>query len=234
MQALRSRLEGLKDLAGQTGWVNAAWYALSRALESTSGGRVRLIKYYLMAQPLAPSAVAGKATASLTVTMVGSQTQYVAAFPRPPQVIRQRFDSGAICFVAANVGVFVGFLWLKERQYEEDEVRCLFLPQPAEHAVWDFDVYIEPRFRIGRAFSRLWDAAYAFMRSKDYRWTMSRVSAFNSASLRSHARLGAVRVGSAIFLCAGPMQVSLLSGAPYVHVSFSPSRRPVIKVAAPR
>lgn len=50
----------------QTGWVNTAWYALARSLESASGGHVRLlINYYLIAQRLAPSAVAVKAAASL-------------------------------------------------------------------------------------------------------------------------------------------------------------------------
>lgn len=233
-QALRSRLDDFKDLARHTGWSNAVWYALARALGGISGGRIRLIKYYLMAQPVAPSAVAGKASPSINVAVVGPDAPCVGAFPRPPEIIRCRFESGAICFVATGNDGFVGFLWLKERLYEEDEVRCMFVPSPASQAVWDFDVYVEPRYRIGRAFSRLWDAAYEFMRAKGYRWTMSRVSAFNSASIRSHARLGAVPVGSATFVCAGALQISLLSRAPFVHVGFRSGHRPIVHVEAPR
>lgn len=233
MLALRSRIDGLKDLAKETGRVNAAWYLLARALEVMSGGRVRLIKYYLMAQPVAPAPLSGKPVASMSVAIVGPEAPCAGAFPRPAEVIRQRFDSGALCFAATSGDSFVGFLWLKERQYEEDEVHCLFVPGPAGQAVWDFDVYVEPRYRIGRAFSRLWDAAYAFMRANGYRWTMSRVSAFNSASLRSHARLGAVPVGSATFVCAGALQISLLSRAPYIHVRFGGRGRPTVHVDAP-
>ncbi len=234
MLALRSQLAGLKDLAKQTGWSNAVWYALARGLGTASGGRVRLIKYYLMAQPIAPSAVSGKASASINVAIVGPDAACVSAFPRPAEVLRQRFESGAICFAATGAAGFVGFLWLKEQAYEEDEVRSLFIPTPVEQAVWDFDVYVEPRYRIGRAFSRLWDAAYDFMRSKGYRWTMSRVSAFNAASLRSHARLGAVPVGSATYLCLGALQISMFSTAPYLHVGIRSRQRPVIRVQPPR
>src|SRR3546814_8885793 len=45
--------------------------------------------------------------------------------------------------------------------------------------------------RSGPAFGRLWDEANAFLRQQGVACSWSRISAFNPASLASHARLGA-------------------------------------------
>ena len=55
---------------------------------------------------------------------------------------------------------FAGFLWLQIPRYVEDEVRCVYEMEPAGAAAWDYDVYVEPDFRFGKAFVRLWDAAH--------------------------------------------------------------------------
>jgi GNAT superfamily N-acetyltransferase len=232
---MRSRLNEFKDLAAQTGVGNAFLCWTARALERLSARKIRLFKYYLMAQPISAAPLATKARASsIQVHIVDAGAPAVGLFPRPPDVIRQRFESGAICFAGMSAEKFVGFIWLKEGQYNEDEVRCRYLLMPRAEAVWDFDVYVEPQFRLGRAFSRLWDAAYDFMRSKGYRWSLSRVSAFNAASLTSHTRLGAVRVGWAVFLLMGPVQLALHSGAPYVHLALSTRQRLALEVTAPK
>ena len=140
---------------------------------------------------------------------------------------------GAHCFVAESNGTFAGFLWLQENSYEEDEVRCLFVPTPANRSVWDFDVYVDPEFRLGRAFARLWDAADKYLQSRCFAWTTSRISAFNIMSLKSHAALGAVSVGWVVFLVAGSFQMTVSPGAPYLHMSFARTSRPTIQVRVP-
>ena len=45
------------------------------------------------------------------------------------------------------------------------------------------------------------------------------ISAFNAASLRAHARLGARRLGSATFLRCGRWQWMLATRPPYFHLS---------------
>jgi hypothetical protein len=206
----------------------------ARFLERATRNRMRLFKYCLVAQPVStePLVPASRRTA-ITVRMVDQTDPIVATFPRPLEVIAKRFRSGARCFVAETNGRFAGFLWLQEGGYEEDEVRCLFLPIPAHQAVWDFDVYVAPEFRLSRTFSRLWDAAHEFLRAGRYRWTTSRVSAFNSTSLRSHARIGAIKLNWIVFLVISRWQVSISGESPFLYLSVSSLSRPTFTVRAP-
>lgn len=92
-------------------------------------------------------------------------------FPRPPHVIASRFARQHNCLIATSKGVFSGFLWYANDFYEEDEVHCRFvIDQPAE-GVWDYDVHVEPRFRLGRTFARLWDAANIRLRERGIKWS---------------------------------------------------------------
>jgi hypothetical protein len=155
-------------------------------------------------------------------------------FPRPEPVIRQRFKSGSVCHCALVNGEFAGFIWIKTDEYEEDEVRCTYVLQAPRESVWDFDVYIEPRFRLSRTLARLWQAVDADLQDRGIRWTFSRISAFNAESLAAHANLGIVECHSATFLVVGKFQLSFLSQRPYVHASFSAGRRPALRLELPR
>jgi GNAT superfamily N-acetyltransferase len=148
-------------------------------------------------------------------------------------VIDWRFRDDGICFTATKSGKFVGFLWLHDHPYQEDEVNCLFAPMPQHLAVWDYDVYVEPEVRAGRAFVRLWSAAHDYLRERGVRWTMSRISAFNPGSLGAHERMGARRVGSAFFLCLGSFQVASLTTGPRLHFSRVGGRPPVARIPVP-
>ena len=53
------------------------------------------------------------------------------------------------------------------------------------------------------------------------------------ASLASHARLGIVKCGSALFVAIGPWQLSWLPNRPYVHFSTGTSRVPVVRLVPP-
>ena len=130
-------------------------------------------------------------------------------------------------------GTLAGFLWLASGIYEEDEVRCRYqLANPTE-TVWDFDVYVEPRFRLGRTFARLWDAANEDLRQRCIRWSISRISAFNPASLAAHARLGALPLGHASFLCLGRLQLAFLPDRWKPQLSWNNEKRPVLVLRAP-
>ncbi|MCC6198362.1 MAG: GNAT family N-acetyltransferase, partial [Burkholderiales bacterium] len=151
---------------------------------------------------------------------------------RPAEVIAARFAQGARCLAAAKQGRLAGFLWFVVGPYEEDEVRARFVPEPAGAASWDFDVMVLPQYRMGRLFSYLWTRANAELAKAGVRHTMSRISAFNAGSLASHQRLGATIAGSALFVCAGRLQVMRSSLRPHWHVSWRPDQRPVLIVAA--
>ena len=208
-------------------------YALKRALERLSGGHARLHVYYLVAQPVsAQPALPAKRGRSIDVREVSEQEALGLPIDRPRAVIADRFRQKARCLVASKDGRFLGCLWFKLGPYEEDELRCLFVPSPSGAASWDFDVFVDPSARLGLAFARLWDEANSLLSSCGFGWTLSRISAFNTGSLAAHRRFGSKRVGTVGFLCRGPFQLMVSSVKPYVHVAFRRSSRPVIEVGA--
>ena len=157
----------------------------------------------------------------------------VFAFPRPASVLARRYAGGARCTVARVRGEFAGFIWTQRMSYEEDELRCNYVLEEPELSIWDFDVYIEPRFRIGRTMARLWSHVDAELAVTGVRWSFSRISAFNPASRTSHARLGAIDCCSALFLLAGSSQLSCLPEWPYLHLSCGKQRAPVLRLRPP-
>ncbi len=202
----------VKTPLARLGAVDLVLRAVESAVARASGGRVRLIKYHLMAQPVRvhqraiPSRAGGVA-----VDEIHADDPRIAAFPRPPEEIAHRFASGARCFAAWHEETFAGFLWFVEGRYDEHEARCTFRLDPADHAVWDFDVTIVPRFRNGRAFALLWQSALEAMRARGARWSISRVSAFNLDSIRAHERMGSRRTGWALFVLSGSLHFTLTS-----------------------
>jgi GNAT superfamily N-acetyltransferase len=197
----------------------ALQYAVHRVLQKLSGGRAALVPYLLVAQPLvgadAAGPVAGRSS-STVVERAGPKHPAGSAFPRPPSIIEQRFADGAECHVALVKGEFAGYIWISRNRHVEDEVRCTWVLAEPAASVWDHDVYVEPRFRLGRTMARLWQAVDETLHREGVRWTFSRISRFNSASIRSHQRLGARPVGTACFLRIGRLQLML---SPRWHLS---------------
>ena len=211
------------------GWSNGLLYLLARGLSTATGGWARLIKYHFMVQPVPEAPLPALPKSSKTrVYQVSPADDIIRKFPRPAPVISRRFADGAVCFVAVNAENLVGFIWIRLDRYDEDEVRCLYLLDPAGTIAWDFDAYIAPEFRMSRAFVQLWEAANEFLRGRGYGWTASRISAFNAMSLAAHKRFGAERRHTAVFIVAGPVQMALLTVRPYVHVCAGRGNRPTI------
>ncbi len=184
---------------------------IARTARRLSGRRIRIVKYQLTAQPVAPTPLLPAPRAgALRVERITENHPMCAALiaqsPRPAAVVRARLAHGAECVAAFKADMLLGFLWLKHDAYEEDAVRCLFLPRPATQAAWDFDVWVHPAHRASRVFLRLWDTAFAYLRERGVQWTMSRVNAYNAGSLNAHSRLGAVPLGTVTFYCVGTRQ----------------------------
>ena len=228
-------MERWRALVRELGGSSASLYVVSRALSRATGGRVQLVRYLLMAQPVVPDRHVVLRPAADTVIRDCPATDALAAsFPRPHEVIAARYAAGARCLAAEVKGVFGGYLWWQRDHYEEDTLRCTYVLGSPEQSVWDFDVYVEPRYRLGRLLARLWAAAEQRMAAEGACWSFSRIDAFNAASFAAHSRLGAACVGSAVFLIVGPWQLSFLPQAPFVHLSLSPSHRPTIRLNPPR
>lgn len=209
-------------------------YLLARMLERGSAGRCRLVRYHIVAQPVPAHPVpACRPSVAEQVREVHAGMPECAAFPRPAAVIAGRFRSGHACLMAASKGRFSGFLWLARGAYDEDEVHCRFVLAVPEISAWDFDVMVEPQFRIGRTFARLWDAANARLAAEHVRWSFSRISAFNPASVRAHGRLGIEHLQSLTFLCFGPLQITMMSRAPYLHLCWQGRNPPQMVLKPP-
>jgi GNAT superfamily N-acetyltransferase len=215
--------------------LNALLWKAARAVSLLSGGNCRIQRYYFVAQPIPASALLAESPGrTISIRRVEVDDPLVAQFPRPREVIAARFQMGAACFAAEREGRFIGFAWIKEAEYREDEVRCRFVLEPATRAAWDFDVYIDPAFRFGRTFARLWDHVNQWLREHGYRWSLSRISAFNADSLAAHRRLGMRSIGSATFVCAGALQLTLIGQAPFVHLSWRDDDVPAVRLRPPR
>ncbi len=217
----------------QRGLLNTVLYALRRFLTGYSR-HLRLYKYYFVAQPVAASAnLPAHRGRRIEIRCVPPTDSAVALFPRPPSVVQARYNQGATCLGAFQDDRFVGYAWIIADMYDEDEVRCRFCPLPAGRSAWDFDFHLQPDYRGGAAFGRLWDEVNAYLSARGIGWTLSRISAFNTASLAAHRRLGARILGSALFFSIGSWQLMFATVAPFFHLTMPQRRGPTIRLHAP-
>jgi len=213
----------------EMGLINLLFYALDRLLSRISNNNFRLYKYLLVVQGVkAKPILASHRANKICIKNISQHEANELSFPRPHKVIESRYHQSAHCLGAFSEDELVGFIWFNFGDYVEDEVRCIFSPQPTAKLAWDYDIYIAPNYRNGLTFVKLWDAANQFMREKKIEYSMSRISAFNSQSIASHKRMGAIKLGSAIFICLGKIQIFLATVPPYVHVSASDKAGPTI------
>jgi hypothetical protein len=227
-------LSTIRRSVASHGLVNGLLYLVDRALARATRGRCHLTKYYFVAQPVPeqPLTAASRATQTRVFRVSGIE-DIISTFPRPPEVIARRFADGAVCFVAERDGSLVGFIWIKRERYDEDTVRCEYVLDATQGIAWDFDAWVAPEFRMTRAFVQLWEAANRYLRQCGCRWSGSRISAFNSLSLASHRRLGAIRLSTGLFLSVGSAQLALFSAPPYVHLGFGAGSRPKLLIRPP-
>ena len=217
------------QLRTELGSINACLYIINRCCKIINIP-VFLVKYYFVSQvfhhkPLLPENRGKK----LAIKDLPVSYQDKHPCPRPLDVIKDRYKQGAKCLAVYKQDEFAGCFWYVKKQYLEDEVRCVF-ELLDDDAVWDFDVYVEPKFRLSPVFLKLWDYASQKLLLDGYHRSISRISAFNSMSLSSHKRMGAMPLGWAFFLCIGSVQFMLSSLFPYVHLSFNIKYFPVFKI----
>ena len=217
----------------ELGYVNALFYYLAEILRRVGGGKIRLVRYRLVAQPVARTPMIARPDPKTHVRLVDVSDGDVHHFPRPPLVIKRRYDANNLCLQARVGDSFAGFLWLAFGGYDEDEVRCRYILGDPEVMAWDFDVYVEPHFRLGRTFIRLWDAANELLHRRGIAWSLSRISAFNRGSLNSHGRLGLMSLGYATFICCGETQLAFLPGRKLPVFSWNERSRPEVVLGKP-
>lgn len=232
---MRKRLQTLQTSIRSLGWVDGLAYLLGTAMSRLTAGTVRIVKYHLVVQPVTtePMLPAHRGR-SIKIHEAGCGDPFLQNVPgRREGIMDSRFGLGGRCLVATLRGELAGYLWYMTADYPEDEVRCLFRPTPRGRSAWDFDVYVAEKFRLSPVFPKLWQEANQQLYAEGMRWSCSRISAFNRASLGSHGKLGARRVGWVFFLVLGPWQFMCADRAPYLHLSFTDRSRPVLCIGPP-
>ncbi|MCG5524340.1 N-acetyltransferase [Ectothiorhodospira haloalkaliphila] len=224
MRRKLSRLNGMRRR-------DALVYVCARLLERIS--RIKLYRYGLYTQPIIskPLLPDGRGKKIKVYEARKGDVLLDNNISRAEGIIDKRFDLGCRCLVATVGDEFAGFLWFAATDYDEDEVRCKFVPEPQDLCVWDFDVYVSPKYRLSPVFLRLWQDAQQLLYIEGYRFSCSRISTYNTSSILAHERLGATRQATALFICAGQFQLTLSSGKPRFHCSFSDESVPTLKVA---
>ena len=99
------------------GWRDIVPYVIGRVLSRVSCGRVRLLRYYIVAQPV-PDRPSAAAPGRIGVRQVHASDPAVKLFPRPVEVIERRFRDGSACFVFEHGQRVGGFLWLAHGGYD--------------------------------------------------------------------------------------------------------------------
>lgn len=214
------------------GITNALLYTLHRLLKKIST-TCSLDSYYLVAQPVSAKPLLpphrGKDT---TVRLIKPGDRSLELMQRPADEIERRFAGSGVCFVAESQEQLVGFLWLLLGAYQEPGDQCTFVID-SPNAAWDLDVYVAPERRLSPIFAILWTAANAWMVTHGIAWTLSRVSCFNERSMRSHGRLGMVKLARLTIAQFGPVQITLTSIKPYINLSVRPQPGPAFRLKPP-
>lgn len=217
---LKNKVNDFLQLINQLGYINAGLYLLNRFL-SLMPFCIKINKYYFASQPLSKQPVLSKEKwPNYNIVELSLAKDFESNhFPRPMAVFADRLQQGAICLACYKNDEFTGFLWYTKKTFREDEVRCLYhLPV---QSVWDFDVYVEKKYRLSPVFLKLWDEASLRLTQDGYFHSLSRISAFNPMSLQSHKRMGATIIGWAVFIKIGVCQFTVSNLKPFLHFSFS-------------
>lgn len=210
----------------------AAWCArVDGRLNAYTEGKVRLIIYEFLEQPV-PADPSGAGRADRTrhpiVSLFDADERLVSP-ELPVSEMTARFARGDVCLAAFSPGDdgaegLAGHVWLTRDAYFEKEANCIFVLSPATRVWWDYHLFVSPRFRGGRLFLRLWEAAQSLLSDRGVVSTISQVSWTNQVSRRSHRRLGARPIGWAVILRFFRCTAVLSPSLPWLRFSH---KRPV-------
>jgi hypothetical protein len=218
-------LDKLTSPFKEFGFFAGLLYAIDRVFLRLSP-HLRLYFYELMVQPIPEKPLLPVRFAKgIEIREIKCGDPELDLMPVRPEIKQLRFEQNAICLGAFQKGKFIGYIWFCFRAYEEDEVRCTFMLTPEDQAVFDFDLYLFPEYRMGLGFIGIWNGANAFLRSRGIKFTFSRVTRFNLASRRAHEHLGWKCVGRTVFLQVWRFEFMVATIFPYLYASLRKSGR---------
>lgn len=214
------------------GFVGWAAYALDRALQRTTGGSIRFNVIHFYFQPSDSADLpAAKPSDSMRVGPIAPCQADPGAFERRPEVIAERFRSGSTCIAALKGEELLGFMWLQFGSMYAPDLRLKLDIGNRADLAWDYDMFIQPKYRLGKVFGRLWAGANEELRKRGCIGTLSGVLIENGGSARAHVRLGARRIGWLAMICIGRTRINISSLRPWISLS-RPDRQPTLRFGA--
>lgn len=224
----------LARLYRELGLGNTLLYGANQGLQALPGN-AGMMRYYLMAQPVTARRRVRPPTGNFALRTPGPGDVLLDQLPRDRDELARRFAMGATCLAIADLREdrLAGAIWLLPEAYEEPEHRCRLVLPATPRCMLDVDAWVAPWARGGRTLAQLWDGANAYMHQRGVQWSLSRVSAFNTASLRAHGRLGARRVGGQVFFYWARTELMLTNQRPFLVLSRWGTPAPVIRLRPP-
>ncbi len=227
-------IERLKSAINIYGFINGLIYITNQLFKRIFKDNVKIDKFYLYAQPISKKSLLPESRlAKYNLFELKKEFVDISKFGRPKHIINQRYSQGGRCIACFKDEVLLGYIWFTLKPYKEDVVCCTYVPKPSKQVAWDYDIYVEPKHRLGFTFMALWDALNKELSRSGYEWSMSRISAFAIESIRSHSRLKAVRLSTLLFFTFFKMQILFATTKPFFHISFNKKNCPTVIVNKP-
>jgi hypothetical protein len=225
------QLERLLSPFRQFGWLAGLLYSVDRILARLSPS-LRVFVYEFMVQPIGSKTLLPSGLCKgLTFQEIGEGHPDVALMPATDESKRLRFAQNARCLGTYRRGELIGYLWYCRNRYEEDEVRCTYVLAEPSTSIFDFDLFVMPKHRLGIGFLGVWHGVNQTLAPQGVRYTFSRLTRFNTASRRAHAHLGWKRVGSGVFLKFWGVEVMFATLAPYIAVTHRSNQRVTLRLS---
>jgi hypothetical protein len=185
-----------------------------------------LYLYEFMVQPIGdkPLLPAGLRK-NLTAKEINRGDPDLEKMPARAEIREARFQQGARCIGAYRKGQLVGYSWYCTKRYAEDEVRFTYELTEKETSIFDFDLYVLPEHRAGLGFLSVWHSVNELLAPVGVRYTFSRLTRFNLASRRAHAHLGWKRIGTAVILKVGSLQLLAATMPPFFRFTWTDGQR---------
>ena len=227
-------LSKLRAAAAELGWTNAILYGINRVSKTRWGGFVQvdpvhLVVHAVRRDPVLPP----RRGRGIETRRLSTDEALKCGVPISENLIESRRQGEAVCLAAFKDDRLIGYRWLQLGPYSDEEVHCTFVAVAGRRAAWGWNFFVAPQHRTSFVFARLWDETYAFLRDNDLQWIFSWISAFTPAVLTAEQRLGAHRLGGAVFISVGPVQLLLATIAPFVHVSLRRAAPPRLVLPIP-
>lgn len=221
-------LNKIKTNIRLSGWWVTLAYILHRLL-SKLPKRSGCYLYFIYEQPLklpVPTKVQRPVNNRLSYHWYQEFDQVQQQLPRPIEVLKERFSQQTQCLLVHQDNEVAGCAWFAQQQYLEDEVRCTFDFSQLSESVWDYDIYVFPKYRLSRLFMRMWKHAEETLYSQGFTRSLSRITAYNIQSIKSHEHLGAKKLSWICFINILGGQLMFSPMAPYLHLSLSKQSQP--------